>query len=121
MVDDLVALGFVERRPSPANRRAHALFLTDAGAALLRERLMPALRGVQARILAPLSPEDAKTFLDLLTRVVVAHEAHARPGAARRPPRRRAPRSTSPPERRGDAPWLPPRPPTAPDEPPSST
>ena len=118
MVDDLVALGLVERRPSPANRRAHALFLTDAGSALLRDRLMAVIRGVQARILAALSPEEAATFLALLTRVVEANEAHARPGAARRPPRRR-PRDTSSPERRGDAPWpLPP--PSAPGEPSSA-
>jgi DNA-binding MarR family transcriptional regulator len=117
MVDDLVALGLVERRPSPANRRAHALFLTDAGAALLRDRLMPTIAGVQARILAALSPDEAATFLALLTRVVEANEAHARPGAARRPPRRR-PRGNGPPDRRGDAPW--PSPPPAPGEPPSA-
>jgi DNA-binding MarR family transcriptional regulator len=117
MVDDLVALGLVERRPSPANRRAHALFLTDAGAALLRDRLMPTIAGVQARILAALSPDEAATFLALLTRVVEANEAHARPGAARRPPRRR-PRGNSSPDRRGDAPW--PSPPPAPGEPPSA-
>jgi DNA-binding MarR family transcriptional regulator len=118
MVDDLVALGLVERHPSPTNRRAHALFLTVAGAALLRDRLMPVIRGVQARILAALSPEEAQTFLALLTRLIEANEAHARPGAARRPPRRRQPRGTSPPEPRGDASW--PSPPAARDEPPSA-
>src|SRR5918997_5778429 len=104
MVDDLVALGLVERRPSPANRRAHALFLTDAGAALLRDRLMPTIAGVQARILAALSPEEAATFLALLTRVTEANEAHARPGAARRPPRRRPPSPRPSPPRRCSSP-----------------
>ncbi|MBV1796548.1 MarR family winged helix-turn-helix transcriptional regulator [Siccirubricoccus sp. G192] len=109
MVDDLQALGLVERRPSPANRRTNALFLTATGAALLRDRLTSAIAGVQARVLDALSPEEAATFLALLVRIVEANEAHARPGAARRPPRRR-PRGTALPEPEGDAPW-PPSPP----------
>ena len=104
MVDDLQALGLVERRPSPANRRTNALFLTAAGAALLRERLAPAIADVQARVLDALSPEEAATFLALLVRLVEANEAHARPGAARRPPRRR-PRDNSPSGPKGDASW----------------
>ena len=104
LVDHLVKLGLVERQPSPANRRAHALNLTEAGTILFRDRVAPAMREVQAKIVAALSPAEARTFLDLLSRVIEANEVHARPGAGRRTPRRRAPQ---PKPDEGESPWLP--------------
>lgn len=99
-VDELATLGVVERRVPPDDRRARIVLLTDAGRAL-QQRLAPTLAALQARILAPLGPQDAETLLTLLVRLVEAHEAHARPGAARRRPRPRQPSANA----AGDPSW----------------
>ncbi len=79
--------GLVSRAANPRDQRANAYALTPAGEALQAE-VVPLTRAVAQRLLAPLAPEEAETLLALLARVVDAHEAHARPGAGRRPPRR---------------------------------
>lgn len=89
LVSSLEERGFVERRTNPEDRRARQLRLTEAGA-VLRKRLRPRVDDCQARILAVLGPAERETLLDLLVRVVVANEAYARPGAARRKPSRRS-------------------------------
>jgi hypothetical protein len=40
----------------------------------------------QQRILEPLTRQEAQIFLELLRRLVEAHEAYARPGTGRRRP-----------------------------------
>lgn len=80
--------GLVERGIQHADRRAGAFSLTPAGEALFAE-LSAQTRAVAARLLAPLAPAEADTLLKLLARLVEAHEEHARPGAARRPHRRK--------------------------------
>ena len=92
-----LARGWVEKQVSPEDRRATTYRVTPTGAAF-RESLRPAVAGVAARLLAPLSAAEASNFLTLLARLVEAHEAHARPGAGRRPPRRRQPAGAAPPE-----------------------
>ena len=83
LVDGLAARGIVERRVSDTDRRARLLQLTPKG-----ERLFHQVRkgnlAAQARALAPLTPEEREQLLDLLTRLVAANGAHARPGAGRR-------------------------------------
>ncbi len=84
----LVTRGLVTRSIAPEDRRAWSFALTPAGVAF-HEAMRPEVTAASRRITAPLAPDEAETLLDLLTRLVVTHEAHARPGAGRRPPRRR--------------------------------
>jgi hypothetical protein len=58
----------------------------------VHDDLRPKGRTQQDRILAPLTPEERPLFLDMLTRLVEAHEAYARPGNGRR----RLPRPVAP-------------------------
>jgi DNA-binding MarR family transcriptional regulator len=78
--------GLVMRVTKSNDRRASAFTLTAAGEALFTELAGPT-RTVAQRLLEPLTEAEADTFLDLLGRLVDAHEAHARAGAGRRPPR----------------------------------
>ena len=87
----LEAAGLVEQRIDPVDRRSRLLRLTRRGHAL-RQELRSAGRAAQERILAPLAPAERPLFVDMLTRLVEAHEAYARPGNGRR----RAPRAAAP-------------------------
>ena len=78
--------GLVVRATQSNDRRASAYTLTPAGEALFAELAAPT-RAVARRLLEPLTQAESETFLDLLGRLVDAHEVHARAGAGRRPPR----------------------------------
>jgi DNA-binding MarR family transcriptional regulator len=72
-VDDLERLGLVVRKPDPADRRAHAVELTDAG----RRRRAEAGRvgdRVAAVLLAGFGPAERDTLMDLLERLVAPAE-----------------------------------------------
>jgi hypothetical protein len=60
-----------------------ALRVTARGQAV-HDDLRPKGRAQQERILVPFAPEERPLFLDMLTRLVEAHEAYARPGNGRR-------------------------------------
>src|ERR1700743_222256 len=49
------AKSYIERKPAPEDKRVKLLYLTKAGASLLRD-IMPSVDRVQARILQPLKP-----------------------------------------------------------------
>jgi DNA-binding MarR family transcriptional regulator len=85
LLDHLEKSGLVDRRVNGNDRRARLLRLTRRGTKL-RERLHPVGRAAEARILAPLSPNERETLIDLLARLIAANEAYARPGAGRRKP-----------------------------------
>jgi DNA-binding MarR family transcriptional regulator len=87
IIDALAAKGLVERRINGADRRARELHATSRGRDV-RRRMRPKMLAGQARALAPLTPKERILLIDLLTRVVEANEAYARPGAGRRPPRK---------------------------------
>jgi DNA-binding MarR family transcriptional regulator len=89
IVDELEAKGLIERHINGADRRARELRLTRDGERK-RRQLRPKLLAAQARMLAPLTAAEQDMLIELLIRVVEANEAHARPGAGRRPPRRKA-------------------------------
>jgi DNA-binding MarR family transcriptional regulator len=91
LIHRLGAAGYIERRVNPKDRRARILRLTTRGQAL-RDRLRADARASQERILEPLAQKERTLFLDMLTRLVEAHEAYARPGNGRR----RAPPARSP-------------------------
>lgn len=73
----LEARGLLRREPDPNDRRARRLFLTEAGAALLREA-EPAVQGVQDALLAPLPPAQRAPFMAGLRRIAEAHNASSR-------------------------------------------
>ncbi len=87
-VDELETKGLVERRRHPTDRRAHALYLTDAGRETLgRGRALA--REAQQELLAPLSADERQVLHDLLLRMATAAgrvEAQANLTSAPPPP-----------------------------------
>jgi DNA-binding MarR family transcriptional regulator len=68
VLDGLERRGLIERRPSPHDRRSHALILSDAGATLLAElRKLVAVH--ERRILSDLSAVERKALIGLLARL----------------------------------------------------
>jgi|SRR5262245_57001369 len=92
LVDQLQAMGIVERRLNGADRRARELRLSPKGANI-RRRGQPANTVTNRRILAPLAPDERELFIDLLVRLIEGNAAFARPGAGRR--KRRSPQAAS--------------------------
>jgi DNA-binding MarR family transcriptional regulator len=81
LVDELEGLGLVERRRNPGDRRSHALYLTEAGAAML-ERVRAATTEHEARIGAGLSDAERTQLLGLLRQLARERGLgpHALPG-----------------------------------------
>lgn len=71
-VNELAEQGLVQRSPDPADRRRNVVSLTAAGRRHLG-RLERLLDRAQDELLAPLSPEERRALVDLLTRVVDHH------------------------------------------------
>jgi hypothetical protein len=70
-LDALQERGYVERRRNPADRRAHALFLTVKGRRVVDEGQARANR-FEEEICASLSDEERATLLALLGRIAAA-------------------------------------------------
>lgn len=87
LIEALEAAGHVDRRVDPNDRRARLLRLTASGIRL-RHRLRPLIAAAHARILGPLTSKEQTLLVDFLTRVVEGNESYARPGNARRRPRK---------------------------------
>ncbi|MBT2505824.1 MarR family transcriptional regulator [Streptomyces sp. ISL-98] len=71
LVDDLERLGFVERRPSPDDRRSRIVVLTTDGRAFLRDTDEAGLR-VTNELLEPLDPAERDALHALLQRIAEA-------------------------------------------------
>jgi DNA-binding MarR family transcriptional regulator len=69
VIERLETKALIERKPSRGDKRIKLLYLTRAGAALLRE-IMPSVDRAQARMLQPLKAADRKTLMVLLTQLV---------------------------------------------------
>ena len=69
VIERLQTKALIERKPSRGDKRTKLLYLTRAGAALLRE-VMPSVDRAQARMLQPLKASDRKTLRVLLTQLV---------------------------------------------------
>lgn len=80
-VNELVERALVERTPDPTDRRRNVVTITSAGRHQLR-KLDRLLGKVQDELLAPLSGEERRQLIDLLTRVV---DHHTKTRAERRP------------------------------------
>jgi DNA-binding MarR family transcriptional regulator len=70
-IDELEGRGWVERRPHPTDRRAHALYLTRDGHELLR-RARKLARSAQDELLAPLDASEREQLHDYLHRIAAA-------------------------------------------------
>lgn len=68
LVDELEKQGTLRRAAHPNDRRSHALYLTDAGAALL-ERMKHVHTGHERRLNALLSRQDRQRLIEGLTRL----------------------------------------------------
>jgi MarR family transcriptional regulator for hemolysin len=88
-LDELEAAGLAERRPSPSDRRARVIAVTEAG-----ERKVRQAEEISARtnedILSALEPDEREAFMAALTRLVC--ERLSEPVLCAKPVRRRAPR-----------------------------
>ncbi|MFD7027281.1 MarR family winged helix-turn-helix transcriptional regulator [Streptomyces sp. NPDC059917] len=69
--DDLEARGLIERRRNPEDRRLYALFLGDAGTALLAD-LREVATAHEQQICEPLSAEEHEQLTALLGRLAAA-------------------------------------------------
>lgn len=77
LIDGLEARGSVERRRNPADRRLHALHLTDAGHRLLR-KIGEVARAHDDTICSALDPHERDQLRALLARIADDH--HLTPG-----------------------------------------
>lgn len=69
--------GWLERRTNPTDRRSRQARVTNEGLKVM-EMLKSSLVRSQQRLLQPLSTADRKTFMRLLTEVVMANNQHGR-------------------------------------------
>ncbi|WP_407177419.1 MarR family winged helix-turn-helix transcriptional regulator [Bradyrhizobium sp. STM 3562] len=69
VIERLEAKGLIERKPASHDKRVKLLYLTRAGAKLLRD-IMPSVDRAQARMLQPLKPADRKVLMGLLAQLV---------------------------------------------------
>jgi DNA-binding MarR family transcriptional regulator len=83
LVDQLESKGLVERLSDEMDRRVWKLRCTRAGLQT-RKRLLPCALASQGKLLACLKPQDRKSFIELMLRIVAANEKYIRPGAGRR-------------------------------------
>ena len=72
VIDRLEQKGRVRRDPHPSDRRAKVPRITAEGRAMLREAT-PGVRRVQARLMAPLSPAERRTFDALCRKLLSTH------------------------------------------------
>lgn len=72
-LDQLGALGLVDRRPDPGDQRARTLHLTGAGEELAR-RVEPVLHATRARLLANVPDEDLDACLRVFDAIRTAIE-----------------------------------------------
>ena len=84
-VDELERSGLAERRPSPTDRRARIIAVTEAGAEKVAEGNAVVER-LYASVLDSLPADEREPFVDALTRLVNVRLAH--PPACERPVRR---------------------------------
>jgi DNA-binding MarR family transcriptional regulator len=73
-LNELVAGGYVERAPDPADGRRNVITLTASGRRH-HKRLAALVAKAQDEIFAPLSPADRNRLTTLLTRLLAHHQA----------------------------------------------
>ena len=74
VVDEMESLGFLERRPDPANRRAKILVLSDRGRRVRRTALA-ASRQMERELRRDLGDDQVDAFRAVLTHFLERHDA----------------------------------------------
>lgn len=74
VIGRLEAKGWLRRQSHATDRRRKLLVITPQGVQAL-DSMQDAVAQVQAQILAPLSRDEQRQFVDLLARLVAGHEA----------------------------------------------
>jgi MarR family transcriptional regulator, lower aerobic nicotinate degradation pathway regulator len=69
VIERLEMKKLIDRRPSGEDKRVKLLYLTKAGAAMLRD-ITPSVEKAQARMMQPLKATERKELLALLTQLV---------------------------------------------------
>jgi DNA-binding MarR family transcriptional regulator len=69
VIERLESKKLIDRKPSPDDKRVKLLYLTKAGAAMLRD-ITASVDRAQVRMLQPLKPADRKTLMALLSQLV---------------------------------------------------
>jgi DNA-binding MarR family transcriptional regulator len=88
ILDRLERLRLVRRTVNSDDRRARVLSLTPRGREV-RVKIGVGFRVAHEKIMAPLSLDEQRCFVELLVRLVEGNEAYARPGNGRRKPLRK--------------------------------
>ena len=73
VIGRLESKGWVDRCEDPVDRRRKLLVLTPQGQQAL-SGMQSAVAAVQAEILSPLTPQEQRQFMRLLSRLVTGHE-----------------------------------------------
>jgi len=68
LIDKLVAIDLVERRPDPNDRRAQRLFLTTNATGVLNQ-IWEVADEIYSEVLKDLTTQERDTLIDLLTRI----------------------------------------------------
>jgi MarR family transcriptional regulator, organic hydroperoxide resistance regulator len=68
LVDKLVRLGYVEKKPDPNDNRINLVCLTSAGRALMPD-FLDISRKLQARVYKNLNRKEQATLIDLLAKI----------------------------------------------------
>jgi DNA-binding MarR family transcriptional regulator len=88
VIDEMEEKRFVQRKPSPDDRRVYALHLTSEGLEQL-QRIGEVARTHQRELLSPLNEQERLLLTELLTRIAnnekLTEGVH--PGYARQPPK----------------------------------
>ena len=71
VLDRIESKGWIVRRSTPEDRRIKLCTLSPTGREVLRQ-IAPGIRRVQERLLAPLTPAEAKTVVRLLAKMADA-------------------------------------------------
>jgi MarR family transcriptional regulator, lower aerobic nicotinate degradation pathway regulator len=77
VIERLETKAYIEREGAPYDKRVKLLYLTRAGANLLKE-IMPAVDRAQARMLKPLKTGDRKKLITLMTQLVHLNNEESR-------------------------------------------
>lgn len=72
LVDRIERAGYVERRPCPTDRRVHYVGLTARGRDLLERATEVHLRGIQERLVDPLTAEEMARLDAILIKLLPA-------------------------------------------------
>jgi DNA-binding MarR family transcriptional regulator len=75
LVDELEQLGLVERRRNPADRRSHALYLTDQGRATL-DQVRVVVAEHEEQMSTGLTGAERGQLISLLRRLAAAQDLH---------------------------------------------